>query len=259
LGRYGHGGRPGYEREWRADPGIAGSGQMLDQRVHLIDLARWFAGDFTTITGHVGSFFWDMPVEDNGFAMLRTAEAQVAWLHASCTEWRNLFSFEIFGRNGKSQIDGLGGSYGIERLTYGRMVPEMGPPDTTIWNSLGRTNHGSARLSISSPALTVGRASAVPPWTRQRRSASLKKSTSRRAVIIVRSPLRVTLGGGGTDLPSYYRQHSGYLIAAAIDRYVYITIHESFAEDLIVKYSRLERVQSQPRCSTRFFGRRFPW
>jgi D-glycero-alpha-D-manno-heptose-7-phosphate kinase len=78
-------------------------------------------------------------------------------------------------------------------------------------------------------------------------------------VIIVRSPLRVTLGGGGTDLPSYYRQHSGYLIAAAIDRYVYITIHESFAEDLIVKYSRLERVQSQPRCSTRFFGRRFPW
>jgi predicted dehydrogenase len=133
LGRYGHGGRPGYEREWRADPGIAGGGQMLDQRVHLIDLARWFAGDFTTITGHVGSFFWDMPVEDNGFAMLRTAEAQVAWLHASCTEWRNLFSFEIFGRNGKSQIDGLGGSYGIERLTYGRMVPEMGPPDTTIW------------------------------------------------------------------------------------------------------------------------------
>jgi D-glycero-alpha-D-manno-heptose-7-phosphate kinase len=63
-------------------------------------------------------------------------------------------------------------------------------------------------------------------------------------VIIARSPLRVTLGGGGTDLPSYYLHHGGYLIAAAIDRYVYITIHENFAEDLIVKYSSLERVQS---------------
>lgn len=132
-GRYGHGGRPGYEREWRADPAIAGGGEMLDQGVHLIDLARWFAGDFSVITGHVGSFFWDMPVEDNGFAMLRTADGQVAWLHASCTEWRNLFSFEIFGRDGKLQIDGLGGSYGIERLTYYHMLPEMGPPETTIW------------------------------------------------------------------------------------------------------------------------------
>jgi D-glycero-alpha-D-manno-heptose-7-phosphate kinase len=63
-------------------------------------------------------------------------------------------------------------------------------------------------------------------------------------VIIVRSPLRVTLGGGGTDLPSYYLQHGGYLLAAAIDRYVYITVHDNFAEDLIVKYSSLERVQS---------------
>jgi D-glycero-alpha-D-manno-heptose-7-phosphate kinase len=62
------------------------------------------------------------------------------------------------------------------------------------------------------------------------------------AVIITRSPLRITLGGGGTDLPSYYRRHGGFLIAAAIDKYVYITIHETFVDDLIVKYSRLERV-----------------
>jgi D-glycero-alpha-D-manno-heptose-7-phosphate kinase len=61
-------------------------------------------------------------------------------------------------------------------------------------------------------------------------------------VIIARSPLRVTLGGGGTDLPSYYRQHGGFLIAAAIDRYVYITVHDTFVDELIVKYSRLERV-----------------
>jgi D-glycero-alpha-D-manno-heptose-7-phosphate kinase len=63
-------------------------------------------------------------------------------------------------------------------------------------------------------------------------------------LIIARSPLRITLGGGGTDLPSYYRDHGGFLIAAAIDKYVYITVHETFVDDLIVKYSKLERVSS---------------
>src|ERR1041384_2907757 len=63
-------------------------------------------------------------------------------------------------------------------------------------------------------------------------------------MIIVRSPLRITLGGGGTDLPSYYRDHEGFLIAAAIDKYVYITLHQTFVQDLIIKYSQLERVAS---------------
>jgi D-glycero-alpha-D-manno-heptose-7-phosphate kinase len=63
-------------------------------------------------------------------------------------------------------------------------------------------------------------------------------------MIIARSPLRITLGGGGTDLPSYYERFGGFLIAAAIDRYVYITLHENFTPDLIVKYSRLERVEN---------------
>jgi D-glycero-alpha-D-manno-heptose-7-phosphate kinase len=61
-------------------------------------------------------------------------------------------------------------------------------------------------------------------------------------MIIARSPLRVTLGGGGTDLPSYYEKFGGFLVAAAIDKYVYITVHETFVPDLIVKYSELERV-----------------
>jgi predicted dehydrogenase len=135
--RYGHGGRLGYEREWRADPKVSGGGEMLDQGVHLIDLARWFAGDFTDVQGHVGTFFWKMPVEDNGFALLRTAAGHVAWLHASCTEWKNIFSFEIYGKHGKLQIDGLGGSYGVERLTHYHMLPEMGPPETTIWEYPG--------------------------------------------------------------------------------------------------------------------------
>jgi predicted dehydrogenase len=136
-GRYGHGGRLGYEREWRADPAIAGGGEMLDQGVHLIDLARWFAGDFAEVSGHVGTFFWNMPVEDNGFALLKTAQGQVAWLHASCSEWKNLFCFEIFGRDGKLQIDGLGGSYGVERLSFYQMLPQMEPPETTIWEYPG--------------------------------------------------------------------------------------------------------------------------
>jgi D-glycero-alpha-D-manno-heptose-7-phosphate kinase len=63
-------------------------------------------------------------------------------------------------------------------------------------------------------------------------------------MIIARSPLRITLGGGGTDLPSYYRDQTGFLIAAAIDKYVYITVHQTFIDDLIVKYSMLERVSS---------------
>lgn len=63
-------------------------------------------------------------------------------------------------------------------------------------------------------------------------------------MIIVRSPLRISLGGGGTDLPSYYQDHEGFLIAAAIDKYVYITLHETFVEELIIKYSKLERVNS---------------
>src|SRR5437660_12116837 len=61
-------------------------------------------------------------------------------------------------------------------------------------------------------------------------------------MIITRSPLRISLGGGGTDLPSYYREHCGFLIAAAIDKYVYITLHQTFVPELIIKYSKLERV-----------------
>ncbi len=63
-------------------------------------------------------------------------------------------------------------------------------------------------------------------------------------MIITRSPLRISLGGGGTDLPSYYREHGGFVIAAAIDKYVYITLHQTFAQELIVKYSKMERVAS---------------
>lgn len=131
--RYGHGGRPGYEREWRAQPERSGGGELIDQGVHLIDLARWFFGDFVEVNGFAHTYYWDMPVDDNGFMVLKTASEQVAFMHVSCTEWKNTFSWELYGRKGKLQVDGLGGSYGVEKLSWYRNLPEMGPPETTIW------------------------------------------------------------------------------------------------------------------------------
>jgi predicted dehydrogenase len=131
--RYGHGGRVGYDKEWRAQPELSGGGELIDQGVHLIDLARWFLGDFEQIEGSAHTYFWDMPVDDNGFLLLKTPKKQVAFLHASCTEWKNTFSFEIYGRTGKIDINGLGGSYGVERISFYKMSSAMGPPETFIW------------------------------------------------------------------------------------------------------------------------------
>ncbi|MGN6555417.1 MAG: Gfo/Idh/MocA family protein [Verrucomicrobiota bacterium] len=132
-GRYGQGGRIGYEKEWRADPKLSGGGELIDQGVHLIDLAAIFLGEFTTVEGHATTYFWNMPVDDNAFLSLRNATGNTAWLHVSCSEWKNLFSFEIYGRDAKMHWEGLGGSYGVERLTYYKMLPQMGPPETTIY------------------------------------------------------------------------------------------------------------------------------
>lgn len=131
--RYGHGGRLGYEKEWRFVPAVSGGGEAIDQGMHLIDLARWFLGDFSDVSGFAQTYFWNAPVEDNAFFLLRTGRGQVASLHASWTEWKNLFSFEVFGRTGKLEVGGLGGSYGVERLAHYAMTPELGPPATTIY------------------------------------------------------------------------------------------------------------------------------
>ncbi len=130
---------------------------MLDQGIHLIDLSRWFAGEFVEVQGRVERYFWAWAVEDNGFALLRTAGGQIAWLHASCTEWKNLFSFEVIGRDAKLQIDGLGGSYGVERLTFYRMRPEMGPPETTIWEYPGGDSSWRAELAHVVDCIHTGR------------------------------------------------------------------------------------------------------
>ena len=131
--RYGHGARVGYHKEWRSKPELSGGGELIDQGPHLIDLSRWFLGDFSEVDGFAHTYYWDMPVDDNGFMILKTPKKQVAFLHVSCTEWKNLFSMEIYGKVGKLDISGLGGSYGVERLTHYKMLPEMGPPETTAW------------------------------------------------------------------------------------------------------------------------------
>jgi predicted dehydrogenase len=131
--RYGHGGRVGYDKEWRANPELSGGGELMDQGVHLIDLAGSFLGSWASVDGDVATYFWDMPVDDNAFLNLKNVAGKTAWLHVSCTEWKNQFSFEIYTKYAKLHIEGLGGSYGIERLHHYQMLPEMGPPDTMIY------------------------------------------------------------------------------------------------------------------------------
>ena len=155
-GRYGHGGRVGYDREWRANPELSGGGELIDQGVHLIDLSRWFMGDFQRVDGFTGTYFWDMPVDDNGFIALRKEDGRAAWLQVSCTEWKNMFSFEIYCRGAKLAIDGLGGSYGVERLSYYQMLPEMGPPETTIYEFPRGENSWELEFRESTQAVESG-------------------------------------------------------------------------------------------------------
>ena len=155
--RYGHGGRVGYEKEWRAQPAISGGGELIDQGSHLIDLSRWFLGNLTVDYAAVPTLFWNMPADDNCFIALRSTTGQLAWLHASWTEWKNTFSFEIFGRDGKLAIDGLGGSYGEERLTFYRMLPQMGPPETTVFNYPGHDGSWRAEFEDFVAAVNDGR------------------------------------------------------------------------------------------------------
>lgn len=132
-GAYGHGGREGYANEWRADRTLSGGGELIDQGVHLVDLSRWFLGELNVVAGVIGTWFWPVQVEDNAFALLATPDGRVASLHASWTQWRNLFRFEVIGRNGLLTVEGLGGSYGVERLTLGSRERLGAPPSEREW------------------------------------------------------------------------------------------------------------------------------
>jgi len=128
--RYGHGGRLGYENEWRGNPELAGGGELTDQGVHIADLIHWFAGLPTEAFAYLQTAIWPIqPLEDNGFGLFRFGDGAIASFHTSWTQWKNLFSFEIYGQKGSLTIEGLGKSYGIERLTIAYRKPEGGVPD----------------------------------------------------------------------------------------------------------------------------------
>lgn len=128
--RYGHGGRLGYESEWRARRAVSGGGELVDQGMHLLDLSYALLGPLPLHSALLRTAYWPMEVEDNAVVVLgERADGPWSMFHASWTEWKNLFSLEIFCRTAKLQVDGLARSYGAQRLTIYSMRPELGPPD----------------------------------------------------------------------------------------------------------------------------------
>jgi predicted dehydrogenase len=115
--RYGIGGRQGIEKEWRSDPAIVGGGQLMEQGIHVVDLFRWFCGEVVRATGMTATTRWPIaPLEDNGFALLETASGALCSVHSSLTQWTNLFELEVYGDKGSVTVEGLGASYGVEKL-----------------------------------------------------------------------------------------------------------------------------------------------
>lgn len=130
--RYGHGGRPGYEREWRGNRAAAGGGELTDQGVHIADLLHWFAGVPTEAFAYLQTAVWPLgDLEDNALGLFRFGATAVASFHTSWTQWKNLFSFEVYGTRGSLTIEGLGKSYGVERLTIADRALEGGAPAMT--------------------------------------------------------------------------------------------------------------------------------
>lgn len=125
---YGHGGRPGYEKEWRTQKELSGGGELLDQGCHVFDLILWITGKkVSNIYSSLSTQFWPIkPLEDNAFVLLELGGI-TASLHTSWSMWKNEFVFEVYGQKGYIKINGLGGSYGKETLTLGKRIPGQAP------------------------------------------------------------------------------------------------------------------------------------
>ena len=122
-GLYGKSGGEDFEEEWRSDKEIAGGGILLDQGIHMIDLLNLFFDGFNEVKSFVTNTFWDIPVEDNAFSILKNNDNQYALFHSSSTQWNHLFRLELFFEDGYLIIPGFltgSRSYSPEKLIMAR-------------------------------------------------------------------------------------------------------------------------------------------
>ncbi len=128
------------QTSWRTNRQLAGGGVLLDQGIHMVDLLRLFAGEFVEVHSFVSNDFWHHDVEDNAYALMRTAEGKVAMLHSSATQWRHRFNLEITLERGAIILSGIlsgSKSYGAETMIVARAAEDdMGDPreETTRYN-----------------------------------------------------------------------------------------------------------------------------
>lgn len=127
-GIYGKAGGPGYDNNWRNNIKLSGGGILIDQGIHMLDLFRYFTGEYDEVKSFVSQLYWHVEVEDNVFAILRNSESgQMAMLHSSATQWRHKFLLEIYLERGYLEIDGIlssTGTYGRETLKMARCIVE---------------------------------------------------------------------------------------------------------------------------------------
>ena len=123
-GVYGQRARPGFDKEWRSKKSLAGGGELIDQGIHILDLAIEYLGRPDKVHSITRNSFWEMEVEDNAFLLMTNKSGNVAQLHASSTEWTNRFLFEIYGTKGALRIKGLHKNYGLQTLQILRLDPD---------------------------------------------------------------------------------------------------------------------------------------
>jgi 1,5-anhydro-D-fructose reductase (1,5-anhydro-D-mannitol-forming) len=122
-GRYGKSVDASFYENWRSKKELAGGGILIDQGIHMLDLFLYMGGDFEDVQAYVSNLYWHLEVEDNVFAILRNAQGTVASLHSTMSQWRHLFSFEMFLEKGYIVINGLltsSGTYGRETMTIAK-------------------------------------------------------------------------------------------------------------------------------------------
>ena len=122
-GTYGKAGGLGFEKNWRLNKELAGGGILLDQGIHMLDLMRYLVGEFTQVKSFVENLYWQVPLEDNAFAIMKTASGKVAMVHSSATQWKHKFSLDIFMEDGYLAINGIltsTRSYGDESITFAK-------------------------------------------------------------------------------------------------------------------------------------------